>query len=62
MLEPMPLRPRWAIAIALIAVAFGTVTIIVGGKTLFGGAEQEPLPAILCPSFFGSISLPALLT
>ena len=41
MVEPMPLRPRWAIAVALIAVAFGIVTIIVGGKTLFGGAEQR---------------------
>jgi hypothetical protein len=41
MVEPMPLRPRWAIAAALIAVAFGIVTIIVGGKTLFGGAEER---------------------
>ena len=37
MIETMSLRPRWAIAAALIAVVFGIVTIIVGGKTLFGG-------------------------
>lgn len=37
MIETMSLRPRWAIAAALVAVAFGIITIIVGGKTLFGG-------------------------
>ena len=40
MVESKPLRPRWAIAAALIAVVFGIVTIFVGGKTLFGGAEE----------------------
>lgn len=49
MVEPMPLRPRWAIAIALIAVAFGIVTIIVGGKTLFGGAEQRAAAGNIVP-------------
>jgi len=38
MVNTMSLRPRWATAVALIAVVFGIATIIVGGKTLFGGA------------------------
>jgi hypothetical protein len=33
-------RPRWAPVLALVAVAFGIVTIVVGGKTLFGGPEE----------------------
>ena len=37
MIETMSFRPRWAIAAALVAVVFGIATIIVGGKTLFGG-------------------------
>ena len=37
MAETMSLRPQWATAAALVAVVFGTVTVIVGGKTLFGG-------------------------
>ena len=62
MIEPMSLRPRWAIAAALIAVVFGTVTIIVGGKTLLAGQKKEPPPATSCPSFFGSTSSLALHT
>jgi hypothetical protein len=34
-------RPRWAVAAALVAVAFGIVTVIVGGKTLFGGPQDR---------------------
>jgi hypothetical protein len=49
MVKPMPLRPRWANAVALIAVAFGIVTIIVGGKTLFGGAEQRAAAGNIVP-------------
>lgn len=30
-------RPLWALAAALVAAAFGIVTVFVGGKTLFGG-------------------------
>ena len=33
--------PRWAAILALVATAFGIVTIIVGGKTLFGGPEER---------------------
>lgn len=33
-------RPPWAIAAALAALAFGVVTIFVGGKTLFDPAER----------------------
>lgn len=49
MVEPMPHRPRWAIIIALIAVAFGVVTITVGGKTLFGGVEQRAAAGNIVP-------------
>lgn len=38
MVDTMALRPRWATAVALIAVVSGIATVIVGGKTLFGGA------------------------
>lgn len=31
------IRPGWAIVASLVAVAFGIVTVVVGGKTLFGG-------------------------
>ena len=31
--------PRWPAILALVAIVFGIVTIIVGGKTLFGGTE-----------------------
>lgn len=41
MVGSKPLRPRWAIAAALIPVVFGIVTIFVGGKCLFGGAEER---------------------
>lgn len=37
MAEATPIRPRWAIVAALVAVVFGIVTIAVGGRTLFGG-------------------------
>lgn len=36
-----PGRPRWATVLALVAVAFGIVTIAVGGKTLFGGTQER---------------------
>ena len=49
MVEPMPQRPRWAIAAALIAVVFGIVTIFVGGKTLFGGAEERAADGNIVP-------------
>jgi hypothetical protein len=41
MAEAKSLCPRWAVAAAFIAVIFGIVTIIVGGKTLFGGPEER---------------------
>lgn len=34
-----PRTPRWAAVLALVAIAFGGVTIVVGGRTLFGGME-----------------------
>jgi hypothetical protein len=36
MTETTSLRPRWAVVAALVAVAFGIVTVFVGGNTLFG--------------------------
>jgi hypothetical protein len=41
MTETAPIRPRWAAVAALVAMAFGIVTIVVGGKTLFGGVEER---------------------
>jgi hypothetical protein len=35
--ETTSLRPRWAIGAALIAAAFGVITIVIGGRTLFSG-------------------------
>ena len=35
-------RPRWAVAAALVAILFGIITVtLVGGKTLFGGVEEQ---------------------
>jgi hypothetical protein len=41
MTEISSLRPRWAVVAALVAVAFGIVTVIVGGNTLFGGPDAR---------------------
>lgn len=49
MVELKPLRPRWAIAAALIAVVFGIITIFVGGKTLFGGTEERAAAGNIVP-------------
>lgn len=35
----IPQTPRWTAALALVAIVFGAATIIVGGRTLFGGVE-----------------------
>ena len=34
-------RPAWAIAAGIVAVAFGVLTIISGGRALFGGAAAR---------------------
>jgi hypothetical protein len=40
MSETTSTRPRWAVVAALVAAGFGIVTVIVGGRALFGdGAE-----------------------
>jgi len=49
-------RPHWATMLALVAIIFGIVTIVVGGKTLFGGAEERAaagnfVPFVLCFNF-----------
>lgn len=43
------LSQRWANILALLAIAFGIVTIIVGGKTLFGGAEARAAAGNIVP-------------
>ena len=42
-------RPRWAAILALVAIVFGIVTIIVGGKTLFGGTEVRTAAGNIVP-------------
>ena len=42
-------RPRWAVVLALIATIFGIVTVIVGEKTLFGGAEERTAVGNIVP-------------
>ena len=37
----MPQTPRWIAVLALVAILFGVVTIVVGGRTLFGGVEAR---------------------
>lgn len=54
-------RPRWAIAAALVAILFGIITLIVGGKTLFGGAEARDaaghvVPFVLWFNFLGGFA------
>lgn len=41
--------PRWAAILALVAIVFGIVTIIVGGKTLFGGTEVRTAAGNIVP-------------
>ena len=47
--NPERRRPRWAVVLALIATIFGIVTVIVGGKTLFGGAEERTAVGNIVP-------------
>lgn len=54
-------RPRWALAAALIAVAFGIVTVFVGGKTLFGPltervAAENIVPFVLWFNFIAGFA------
>lgn len=44
-----PGRPRWATVLALVAIAFGIVTIAVGGKTLFGGTQERVAAGDIVP-------------
>lgn len=49
-------RPRWAVAAGLFAIAFGMVTVGVGGRTLFGGpavaaAAGDIVPFVLWFNF-----------
>lgn len=49
MVETDAVRPRWAIGVALVAVAFGIVTIAVGGQTLFGGPAVRAAAGNIVP-------------
>lgn len=41
--------PRWPAILAVIAIVFGIITIIVGGKTLFGGTEVRTAAGNIVP-------------
>lgn len=43
------LRPRWAVVAAMVAVAFGIVTIIVGGKTLLDSPAERAAAGNIVP-------------
>lgn len=49
MTETISARPRWVVLAALVAVGFGIVTIIVGGKTLFGGQVERASAGNIVP-------------
>lgn len=54
-------RPRWALAAAVVAILFGVVTVIVGGRTLFGGVEERIaaghfVPFVLCFNFLAGFA------
>lgn len=42
-------RPRSAVMLALVAIVFGVVTIGIGGKTLFGSAEERGAAGSIVP-------------
>jgi hypothetical protein len=42
-------RPRWATLAALVAGVFGVVTIVVGGKTLFGDSAERAAAGSIVP-------------
>lgn len=54
MTQTRPFRPRWAAAAAVAAIAFGAVTVVVGGKTLFAtpaDAARAIVPFVLWFNF-----------
>ncbi len=44
-----PLRPRWAATAGVAVVAFGAVTVVVGGKTLFGTPAERAAAGNIVP-------------
>ncbi|HET7804300.1 MAG TPA: hypothetical protein VFL53_08660 [Pseudolabrys sp.] len=42
-------RPLWAIVASFVAVAFGIVTVFVGGRTLFGGSVERAAAGNIVP-------------
>jgi hypothetical protein len=49
MTDTAVLRPRWAVLAAMVAVAFGILTVIVGGHTLFGGQATRAAAGNIVP-------------
>ena len=47
MTQTISTRPRWATLAALVAGTFGIVTIVVGGKTLFGDPSERAAAKIV---------------
>jgi hypothetical protein len=47
--ETVPRPPRWIALLALVAIAFGIVTVIVGGKTLFAEGEERAAAGNIVP-------------
>jgi len=61
MTETTSLRPRWAVLAAAVAAAFGVLTVLVGGETLFGGpvaraAAGNIVPFVLWFNFFAGFA------
>ena len=59
--ETRRLRPRWATMAALFAIAFGVVTIVVGGKTVFAtpadrAAAGDIVPFVLWFNFIAGFA------
>jgi len=61
MTEIISFRSRWAVLAAVVAVAFGILTVIVGGQTLFGSpvtraAAGNIVPFVLWFNFFAGFA------
>jgi len=49
MIESVSSRPRWALWAALVAGAFGLITIFVGGKTILAGPAERAAAGNIVP-------------
>ncbi len=46
----MPARRKPLTAVAVVAIVFGLLTIVSGGRALFGGADMGPSSRSFCGS------------